>query len=95
MHAMAHTCGLSYDGFRKAFKRLFETAPQAFVQRQRFHLACDLLADGQSVSATAQAIGMNDVFHFLVDSRPGAGKAPAHIRIRSRLNNRRAICRPR
>jgi AraC-like DNA-binding protein len=74
--ALAAGCGMRYDRFRKCFKRRYALPPQAWLLRERLHLACRLLAEGNSVANTATAVGMPDPFHFSRRFKTWAGISP-------------------
>ncbi|MFW5845033.1 MAG: helix-turn-helix transcriptional regulator, partial [Planctomycetota bacterium] len=76
IHALAASCGQSYDAFRKAFRRRYELPPQAFLLRERMHLACRLLAEGHRVHETCRLVGMHDPFHFSRQFKRIIGRSP-------------------
>jgi AraC-like DNA-binding protein len=74
--ALAAELGLTYDGFRRAFRRQFQLAPGAYLARERLHLACRLLNQGRRVRDACHAVGMGDPFHFSRRFKAAFGVSP-------------------
>lgn len=74
--SLAAGLGLTYDGFRRAFRRQFQLAPGAYLARERLHLACRLLNEGQRVSEVCRLVGMGDPFHFSRRFKAEFGASP-------------------
>jgi len=73
---LAHEQGLSYDGFRRAFRRHFDLSPGAWLNRERMHLACRLLLDDLPVGEVCKRVGMGDAFHFSRRFKAHFGASP-------------------
>ncbi|TVR41551.1 MAG: AraC family transcriptional regulator [Planctomycetota bacterium] len=70
---LAAIVGLSEIATRRLFLRLTGLSPNRYIQSRRIARACQLLRDGQSMTAVAAAVGCSDasVFHRLFRRHTG------------------------
>jgi AraC-like DNA-binding protein len=79
--ALARELGLTYDGFRRAFRRHFDLSPGAWLHRERMHMACRLLLEDLPVGEVCRRVGMGDAFHFSRRFKAHFGASPrAYVR---------------
>lgn len=72
--------GLDYERFRKDFRRRTGLPPHRYRIRRRIDRACALLRAGQSVQATARALGYPAPFDFSAQFRAQVGVPPSRWR---------------
>ena len=78
---LAREVGLSRSTFFERFRRLVGEGPIEYLTRWRMHVANHLLREGQSVAATARAVGysteasFSDAFLRVTGDRPGRARA--------------------
>ena len=61
---MAAACGLGEKQFTALFVKHYRTTPARYVVDLRLRTAATLLREGLSVGATAEAVGVADVYYF-------------------------------
>lgn len=81
LEAIAARLSMSYDGFRKRFRRLAGVAPARYRTQRSIDRACELLAEGELTGRQiAAALGFNDEFHFSRRFRQLTGSTPSQFR---------------
>ncbi len=79
---LARRVHLSPAHFRRRFREVIGTSPRTFQQTARINRAKEMLARGDTIKATAAALGYGDVFHFMRAFRRIAGMPPGQFRDR-------------
>jgi AraC-like DNA-binding protein len=81
LEAIAARLSMSYDGFRKRFRRLAGVSPARYRTQRCIDRACELLAEGELTGRQiAAALGFNDEFHFSRRFRQLTGTTPSQFR---------------
>ena len=76
--ALAQELGVSYSLLRSLFRKHTGHSPRQFENLIRLNRSRDLLAAGQSVSMTAEALGYNSVHYFSRAFKRQFGSSPQH-----------------
>lgn len=78
---VAAELGMSYDGFRKRFRRLAGTSPERHRSTRAIERACQLMAEhGLTDRQIAARLGYCDEFHFSHRFRAATGRSPRQFR---------------
>ena len=81
LEQVAGELGLSYDGFRRRFRRLAGTSPARYRSSRAIDLACELMAGGELTDRDiADRLGFCDEFHFSHRFRALTGHSPRQFR---------------
>lgn len=78
MRQAATDLGMSYEYFRKQFRKAVGMAPAAYQLRERMNLACEWLSH-HGVQATADRLGYSDVAFFSRQFKQVMGQSPRHF----------------
>ena len=82
---LARQVNVSPAHFRRLFREVTGTNPKTFQQTVRINRAKELLTRGDSIKATAAALGYRDVFHFMRAFRRITHVPPGQFRSRQPL----------
>ncbi len=78
---IARECGLSYESFRKKFRRATGLAPAAYHRKQVMDRAAALMRRADITNAeAAEQLGFCDEFHFSKAFRRAFGRSPSAFR---------------
>ena len=81
MEFLSELCGISYDYFRRLFKKYHGTSPVKYINSLKLKRAKELLASGfYSVSEVAFASGFSDLSHFSRFFKAHVGVLPSEYR---------------
>lgn len=81
LESIASQLAISYDGFRKRFRRLAGVSPARYRSQRSIDRACELIAQGDLTNRQiAAALGYCDEFHFSHRFRQITGKTPHQFR---------------
>ncbi|MEL6951551.1 MAG: AraC family transcriptional regulator [Pseudomonadota bacterium] len=76
--------GISYESFRKRFKRLSGQPPGRYARRAVMEQACNLLHDNErSLREIAEELGFCDEYHFSKQFSKTIGWSPKEYRVRT------------
>lgn len=81
LERVAARLSMSYDGFRKRFRRLAGVSPARYRMQRSIDRACELLAQGEMTGRQiAATLGFGDEFHFSHRFRQITGTTPTRFR---------------
>jgi AraC-like DNA-binding protein len=83
LEAVAESCGLSYESFRKRFRAATGESPAAYRRRHLVLQAAGILRRSQATNAElAEQLGFCDAFHFSRVFQKQTGLTPREFRLR-------------
>ena len=82
---------LSPSRYREVFKEATGLSPLEYVLRQRIHLACELIEQGDlSISQVAELCGFTDRLYFQRFFKKHTGVTPAQYRLNATEANKKS-----
>lgn len=78
IHAVSDYLGLSNGYFCRLFKAYTNTSPSQYFLSLKLEKACKLLLEGYSITATAQAVGIDHISYFNRLFKKHYGTTPSH-----------------
>ena len=77
---LSELAGLSADRLRREFLRHTGRLPKNYIEEFKLHRAAELLHEGATIAAAAEALGYRDMYHFARRFRLRFGVPPGRFR---------------
>ena len=88
LQQVAHSLSMSYDGFRKRFRRLTQLSPAKYRSIRGVEIACELIQEGNLTNRQiADQLGFCDEFYFSRRFKQITGYSPTEWRDRLPQSN--------